>query len=64
MALGAEGEALAFAAGNRTQMAVSSECGLLYQQPAGEIYCGDCGFLLASTPARCEAEDAQPAGGR
>ena len=62
VALGAEGEALAFAAGNRTQMAVSSECPVCHtSNPPGEIYCGDCGFLLASTPgAVLEAEDAQP----
>lgn len=45
----------------RTQMAVSMECPVCHTtNPPGEMYCGDCGFLLTSTPGALEEEAAAP----
>ncbi|MDH7569084.1 MAG: FHA domain-containing protein, partial [Armatimonadota bacterium] len=49
------------AAPDRTQMAVSVECPVCHAtNPPTEVYCGDCGFLLASTPGDMPEEPTGP----
>lgn len=46
---------------DRTQMAAAVECPVCHTtNPPGEVYCGDCGFLLSSTPGPMVEEEAAP----
>lgn len=52
---------MALAGADRTQMAISTECPVCHTtNPPGETYCGDCGFLLGSTPGAVMEEAPAP----